>query len=104
MTKEEVKLVVLTTMEEIALDPVERSKIAKSLDAARYEMSSQRECRRETLLSVILCFTVGIFLSFVCMSAQVSSVQPKHPADVHSTAAEPWWKFPFNSPAEKHFP
>jgi hypothetical protein len=104
MTKEEVKLIVLATMEEIVIDPLEKNKITSRLETARYEMSLQRARRRELLLALILCFTVGIFLSLVCVSAQASSVQPKHQADAPSAAAKPWWKFFFEKPAEKHFP
>ncbi len=104
MTNEKIKLIVLTTMEEIVLDPVERSKIAKSLDTVRYEMSSQRECRRETLLSVILCFTAGILISVLCLGAQMSPVQPKHQTDAPSVAAKPWWEFFFEKPTERHSP
>ncbi len=102
MNKEEVKHIVLSTMEEIVLDPVERGKIAKSLDTVRYELSSQRECRREALLSLIFCFTAGILISVLCLGAQMSPAQTRHPAETPSATVKPWWEFPFTTPVERH--
>ena len=93
MNKEEVKLIVLTTLAEIAVHPTEKSNIASKIDTVCYEMSSQRANRRQAFLSVILFFTVGIFLSLACLSAQQSAVEPKHQGNAHSAAAKPWWEF-----------
>ena len=90
MNREEVKLIVLTTMAEIAVHPTERSTIASKIDTVCYEMSSRRANRRQVFLAVILFFTVGIFLSLACPSAQRSAVEPKHQTTAHTVAVKPW--------------
>ncbi len=105
MNKEEIKLIVLSTMAEAASS--DKSEIMNKLETARYEMSLRRACRRDALLGLILYVAFGIFLSVAVLSLNViaSSIHSEPRIASSSQPRMLWrelWKKPEPSIPERH--
>jgi hypothetical protein len=107
MNKEEIKLIVLTTMAEAYSS--DKSEIVNKLETARYEMSLRRACRREALLGLLLYVAFGIFLGVAVLSLNViaSSIHCEPRIASSSSPRTQWWelwKKPEPSTPERHSP
>ena len=92
MNKQEIKLIVLSTMADAASN--DKSEISNKLETARYEMSLRRACRREALLGLILYVAFGIFLGVAVLSLNVivSSIHSEPGTASRSPSRTPWWE------------
>jgi hypothetical protein len=101
MNNEKVKLIVLTTLTEVAHTPQEKNELLNRMDFIRSEMAWRCSRRREFLLGMILCLTGGILVSVLSLNANVSPVQSEHRVASSSSPEKPWWEFLFEKPTKK---